>query len=85
MSKARHELGLPESEEKMIFENRRVWNFVRLLAGIGGGLILLHAAYLIISGIGYRYFFVNDILLHWLLTAAGVGLVAVALASGRQK
>jgi hypothetical protein len=86
MSKARHELGLPESEEsKMISENRRVRNFFRLVVGIVGGLILLHVVFNILSGFGYRYFFVNDVLLHWLLVAAGIGLVAFAFASGSER
>jgi hypothetical protein len=86
MRKARYELGLPESEEStMILEDRRVRNFLRLVAGIAGGLILLHALFKVISGIGYRYFFVDDVLLHWVLVAAGIGLISVAFASGSQK
>jgi hypothetical protein len=86
MSKARHELGLPESEEKyMLFEDRRVQNFFRLVVGIFGGFILLHLVFEIFSGFGYRYFFVNDVLRHWLLTSVGVVLVSFALASGSQK
>ena len=69
----------------MILEDRRVRNFFRSVAGIVGGLILLHVVFKIISGFGYRYFFVNDVLLHWLLVAAGIGLVSVALASGSEK
>jgi len=69
----------------MILEDRRVRNFFRSVAGIVGGLILLQVVFNIISGFGYRYFFVNDVLLHWLLVAAGIGLLSVALASGTQK
>ena len=69
----------------MIFEDRRVRNFFRLVVGIFGGLILLHVVVNILSGFGYRYFFVNDVLLHWLLVAAGIGLVSFAFASGSQK
>jgi len=69
----------------MIFEDRRVQNFFRLVVGIFGGLILLHVVFKIVSGFGYRYFFVNDVLLHWLLVAVGVCLVSFALASGSKK
>jgi len=69
----------------MIFEDRRVQNFFRLVVGIFGGLILLHVVFKIFSGFGYRYFFVNDVLLHWLLVAVGVCLVSFALASGSKK
>ena len=69
----------------MLFEDRRVQNFFRLFVGIVGGLILLHLVFQIVSGFGYRYFFVNDVLLHWLLTAVGVCMLSFAFASGSQK
>ena len=69
----------------MIFENRRVQNFFRWVVGIFGGLILLHVVSKILSGFGYSYFFVNDVLLHWLLVAVGVCLVSFAIASGSEK
>ena len=65
----------------MAFENRRVQNFFRLAVGIVGVLILLQVVFNILSGFGYRYFFVNDVLLHWFLVAAGVCMVAFAFAS----
>ena len=69
----------------MILEGRRVQNFFRFAAGIGGGLILLHIVFQILSGFGGRYFVVNDVLLHWLLAAAGICLVSVAFASGSEE
>jgi hypothetical protein len=65
----------------MAFENRRVQNFFRLAVGIVGGLILLQVVFNILSGFGYRYFFVNDVLLHWLLVSVGICLVSFAFAS----
>ena len=62
-------------------ENRRVQNFFRLAGGIVGVLILLQVVFNILSGFGYRYFFVNDVLLHWLLVAVGVCMVSFAFAS----
>jgi hypothetical protein len=86
ISKARHELACQNRRKsEMNFEDRRVHNFFRLVVGIAGGLILLHVVSNILSGFGYRYFFVNDVLLHWLLVAVGVCLVAFAFASGREK
>jgi hypothetical protein len=69
----------------MLFENRRVKSFFRVVVGIFGGLILLHVASKILSGFGYTYFFVNDVLLHWLLVAVGVCLVSFAIASGSER
>ena len=69
----------------MNFKDRRVQNFFRLVVGIFGGLVLLHVVFKILSGFGYSYFFVNDVLLHWLLVAVGVCLVAFAFASGSER
>jgi hypothetical protein len=69
----------------MIFKDRRTQNFFRVVVGIVGGLILLHVVVNILSGFGYRYFFVNDVLLHWLLVSVGTCLVAFAFASGGER
>jgi hypothetical protein len=65
----------------MSFRDRRVQNFFRVVVGIFGGLILLHVAGNVLSGFGYTYFFVNDVLLHWLLVSVGTCLVAYAFSS----
>ena len=69
----------------MVSEDRRVWNFFRLVVGIVGGLALLHPIFQLLTGFGYRYFVVNDVLLHWLLATVGICFVSFAVASGTKK
>lgn len=64
---------------------RKVQSFFRVVAAIVGGLILLNVVFQIVSGLGYAYFAVTDVFLHWLLTVVGICLLAYAVISGGER